>query len=572
MKQKHRRKIAALLMIILLLSSFRMITFADTPLIHPSIHEEIAAETPGSLGAGEDTVMPLDITFGNIVTGSVTVASTVYYAPHPNVSASTGYTLTPGGGFYCLGREYDYYYIYWYVGTKEMFGYIPVVNTNLTSSWDYIEYDIFRPATCSATTPVLSYAGTTNTYMSVGEIYAGESPLMVLGKQVNPYNNRTYYFVQYQTSAGLTKRGWVDIETGGIATVSTLATASHHSVNYSTSYFSFINEFSKKALTWDSVNDCLIQADFTGATNQTFKLEKVYYNGLDSGYYKILPSEYPSLAVTVNSTGYAEGLSLLVNSKATPDKRQEFRIDLNVETIEGVNTYTYAILSRSTGEFRAIEVHSGNGSIIQSKYLYNKNQQWSVRQVQAPFGGFYEQNNGPTSPNNYQVHVDDSITSMFTVSNVQHCLNRWSDVHSGLNSTAVAAPAIENAQNRLALLIEGITSSVTVAGETKFKVLQNNELVDATNRNGNIYTTVIEIYPDNIDHLSRSAHLKILTHEFGHAFKLTHTYREYEDYNGSPGWIEKTQSITLMDQGEFAPGYPTDMDTFRILNKWSSIS
>ena len=69
-----------------------------------------------------------------------------------------------------------------------MYGYIPIVNTNL-SGIAYIQYDIFRPATCTATTPVLSGAGTTNTYMSTGEIYAGENPLMVLGKKVNKYNN-----------------------------------------------------------------------------------------------------------------------------------------------------------------------------------------------------------------------------------------------------------------------------------------------------------------------------------------------------------------------------------------------
>ncbi len=568
MKKKNRRKIAVLLTIVLLLSSFRMITFADTILIDPSIREEIGAETPGSFGAGDGTVTPLDIGYGTVRAGKVTVASTVYYAPHPDVSASTGYTLSVGADFFCMGREYEYLYIYWYIGNKEMYGYIPIVNTNL-SGIAYIQYDIFRPGICNFSASVLSGAGTTNTYLQTGEIYIGENPLLILGKKENKYNHHIYYYIQYETSSGLVKRGWVDIENGAVAS---FETTSHYSINYSTSYFSFINEFSNKALTWDSVNNCLIQDEFTGAVNQTFILEKVYYDGVTSGYYKILPAEYPSLAVKVDNTGYKEGLSLLVTSKGHPDKRQEFRIDLNVETNSGVKTYTHALLSRSSGEFRAIEVHGGNGTIIQSEYLYNANQQWRVLRVQPPFGGYYEQNNGPTSPNYYQVHVDDSMSSMFTVGNVQHCLNRWSDVHSGLNITAVEAPTIENAQNRLALLIAGTTSSVTVAGETKFKTLQNNQLVDAIDPDGNIYTTVIEIYPDNIDHLSRSVHLKMLTHEFGHAFKLTHTYREYEDYEGSPAWIEKTQSLTLMDQGENAPGYPTDLDTFRILNKWSSIN
>lgn len=573
MKKKNRRKIAVLLTIVLLLSSFRMITFADTILIDPSISEEIGAGTPGSFGAGDGTVTPLDIGYGTARAGKVTVASTVYYAPHPNVSASTGYTLSVGADFFCMGREYEYLYIYWYIGNKEMYGYIPIVNTNL-SGIAYIQYDIFRPATCTATTPVLSGAGTTNTYMSTGEIYAGESPLMVLGQKVNKYNNRTYYYVQYQTSSFQAKRGWIDADNG---TVDYIYRYSTDSADQENCYFSFVNRYTENALTWNDDNDDILeQSTFTGALNQTFILEKVYYNTLFSGYYRILSAENPTMALSVDDTGYSEGLPIVMAPKGAPDKRQEF-LFLTVRGEKPEEVY-YFILSRSSGEYRALEVMNGSSTegahIIQSVFDQYSHQCWIPKLVDEPWGGVYIQDpNGGNFPGNYSVIVEPSASNnYFTTDIVQLCLNRWN------NNYATQYPARFN-----------LTATTTITGNYLSKVAVTTAPDDETlgicmqvlsaeatpitgSYDSNFYTTQIYLYPENYNGFDNGQKQKILTHEIGHALKLSHTYAVLKQNDGSLYWITESQELTTMDQNEDSPYNPTELDIFRLYMKWKDIA
>ena len=574
MKKKNRRKIAVLLIMVLTVSSFRMITFADPLLEEPSLQEQTLSKTPDSLGTagGAET---RDIGYGTARAGKVTVASTIYHAPHPNVSASTGYTLSVDANFYCMGREYDYLYIYWYIGNKEMFGYIPIANTNL-SGIAYIQYDIFRPATCSATTPVLSGAGTTNTYMSVGEIYAGESPLMVLGKKVNKYNNRTYYYVQYLTSGFQAKRGWIDADNG---TVDYIYRHSADSADQENCYFSFVNRYTQKALTWvDDGDDILEQATFTGALNQTFILEKVYYNTLFSGYYRILSAENPTMALSVDDTGYGEGLPIVMAPKGVPDKRQEFMFT-TVRTENSEEVY-YFILSRSSGEYRALEVMNGsstNGThVIQSAFDQYSHQCWIPKLVNAPWGGVYIQDeNGGGFPGNYYAIVDSSASNFFyTVSKVQECLDKWSSAYNLKYADRFDLHAATASSGNIltTIIVSDVIDDVVVFGAcNEILTAGASPNLDGWHTNDNWYSTEITLYSQDLDSKPDIQKTKTLTHELGHALKLSHTYSILKYVDNEYSWSEASHFLTVMDQGLYTTGEPTTLDVLRLYNKWGNI-
>lgn len=191
---KFRNIFACLIVFVLLGSMFMSAA--------PAVAEELSVEEMQPIGdAGNEQVMPLALEF-TPAWYATTAAATLTYAPYPSISAATPYTVPAGDGVWLLGRTYDCYYVHYVVPNgKVIRGYIPIGALNPTS-YIWIDYDVFLPATCTATTQVISGPGTTNTYYATGEIYANEDPLMVLGTEVNPYNNVTYYYVQYQQAAG----------------------------------------------------------------------------------------------------------------------------------------------------------------------------------------------------------------------------------------------------------------------------------------------------------------------------------------------------------------------------------
>ncbi len=586
MKRLNRRRIAVFLMIALLISSLQMVTTADAPLTESVIEKPLE-----SIDASGETVMPLDMNIDNYVYITLKTAATVMYAPHPNVSASTGYNLAAGTQVHTFGRTYDYYYIGWYIGTKLMYGYVPVSAVNKPSTTTWISYDIYRPATCSATTTVLAGAGTTNTFMQTGTIYANETPLMVLGQYTNKYNNRIYYYVEYMTSDLKAKRGWIDADTG---TVTKRIYGSTSAIQSTTEYFAFISKNSsnsneKKALTWNknSTNNVVEQQPFTGAFNQLFFLEATTYDG-SLGYYKIISADDPNMAVTVSSTGYSEGLPIVMETKGSPNKRQEFRIsnmlyssnsfeetaEVNDQTIN-VREVHQVIQTRASGEYRAIGLYSGNSSLIQSVFTGADHQIWELVKVKRPYNGTYGQSDGGSAfPGNYKVYVNTPTSSFYTTSIVQECLNRWNAVYSRLSlQTATTMPQT----SRLAIVTENTASDEHTLASTYYKQF-NGGFEESANSDSNWHSCRIELYSQNHYYSDSTAYSpnvrkKILTHEFGHALKLPHTFQEYyEGENGTRYWVDRRYGLTLMDQGAHEIGQPTALDIQRLKNKWDSVS
>ncbi len=358
---KYRNIFACLIVFVLLGSMFMSAA--------PAVAEELSVEEMQPIGdTGNEQVMPLSMVLTNTWC-TTTAASTLMYAPYPSISAATAYTVPLGASVCLLGRTYDCFYVHYEVPNgKVIRGYIPISVLNPTS-YIWIDYDVFRPATCTATTQVISGPGTTNTYYATGEIYANENPLMVLGTEVNPYNNVTYYYVQYQTSSGLVKRGWIDPR-GGTVTVNNLSWS-----NLSTSNeYIIMNVSSGKVLHWNTDNT-VVQKTLSDRDRQLFKLEQTSI----TGYYKIVASRNTNMALSVNTNSFTEGLPMVMQTKGTTTKGQEFYIEAN-----GYDSATYkpkyGILTRVTGNFRGVEVYGSSGaegaSVIQSLYYGNANQQW----------------------------------------------------------------------------------------------------------------------------------------------------------------------------------------------------
>jgi len=65
-----------------------------------------------------------------------------------------------------------------------------------------------------------------------------------------------------------------------------------------------------------------------------------------------------------------------------------------------------------------------------------------------------------------------------------------------------------------------------------------------------------------------------LTHEFGHALKLSHTYcavgKTYNQTTSSYKWFENTEETTIMDQGWRSDWQITQMDEDRLNYKWDN--
>jgi len=320
----------------------------------------------GNMGS---VASPMDMDLDSLSYATFNQTATVMYAPYPNYSAATAFYFTAGQAAYVMGRVYDCFYILWTTSEgKVMRGYVPVGSMNLTT-YPWVSYDVFKPATCSATAPVLSGPGTTTSYYSIGEIYAGEDPLMVLGTDINPYNNVTYYYIQYQLSNGLYKRGWIDPRAGTV-TIRSLTFPGALSISQP---YIIKNVATGKVLHWDSNNN-LIQKTMTGQGEQIFRINAA----ADTGYVKVLPARNTEKAMNVDTQMPYEGLPLKIATKTHPSKGQEFYIH-PVGTDSAGNT-KYALLTRCTGNFRSVEVYGGSSAdgtaIIQSKYLGATHQQW----------------------------------------------------------------------------------------------------------------------------------------------------------------------------------------------------
>lgn len=546
-----------------------IVSAGETPLI------------PIEEGAEEGSeVMPRDITFGGPTWCTLKTAATVYYAPYGTGCAPTEYTLPAGRGVYLVSRDYDYFYVYWYVDNKEMYGYIAMSALNLPSSYVWTEYDVYRPGRCTATTTVLSYAGTANSYHVIGEIYADEDPLMILGRQINPYNNVSYYFVQYQTTSGLIKRGWVDASLG---TVRIVAGSTCENL-YSSGPYCFMNRATGKAITWDRATNTLVQKKADGRMEQFFLFEKVsnVQGTSDYGFVRILSASDPTMAFTVEEKGYAEGLRIKMVEKAPIDKKQEFLVTFSYDTISAIY---FKLLTRSTGGYRGVEVYGGsaaeNTKIIQSKYLGNLNQQWEILRVTPHWDETFGQYSGSASPVNRKVYYDSSLTGHISFAAVQECVNRWNSAYN--LSLQVVSGGSQTANNCLATVVAD-----TIPLETKadaycspvicsssgvpayYSVEQSENYVD-----NKWFSTRITLDFDQFTGYTTEEIKGIICHEIGHSLKMSHTYMALKRSGNTYYWNVKETALSLMNGNVISRGTYTPagiwIDEYRIARKWDGV-
>lgn len=156
-----------------------------------------------------------------------------------------------------------------------------------------------------------------------------------------------------------------------------------------------MNVSSGKYLYWNTDNT-VTQKSLCDADRQLFKLERTAI----TGYYKIVASRNTAMALSVSTNSFAEGLPMIMQTKGTTTKGQEFYIEEN--GCDSSYNPKYGILTRVTGNFRGVEVYASSGaegaSVIQSLYYGNPNQQWVfVSVLEWPAKIFYDENCGYTA-------------------------------------------------------------------------------------------------------------------------------------------------------------------------------
>lgn len=558
--------------------------------------------TFSSQNGSENTAELRNIVYNVEIWATFSAATRVYYAPYASGNAPTEYTMPAGSGAFVRGRVYDYYYIYWYINEKIMFGYVPISSLNVTG-WIWINYDHYKPATCSATTTVLSGPGTTNTYFATGTIFSGEAPLMVLGQYTNEFNNKIYYYVQYELSNGLVKRGWVDSTLGTVRITSLVRS----SIITESDYYAFINASTNTALTWNSSSNVIKHQAFTGALNQLFRIDiQQNESGNNTYYSKIIPLLDETKALRVASTGYAEGLTLTTSARDGIDKRQEFCISTSTpmaigtvgtgENSAALLAQTVDFASRSTGYYRALSAEA-NGSVQQKKrnesVSFEPKKMWRLCRIGRLWDGTYGQNGGNAHPGDFYAYYDYTLSEYFPTSNSkQQALNVWNSANPDF-SLVNSSVYYRSDKDCLALITSDVISldeeeKRTLAGKCNPVQYLNGRWIPQNENyvNQNWYSTEIIL---NIDLMEENEYQigdirNALIHELGHALKLSHSFyystttsnQHYETYE----WMSVDLGTSIMNptsirtpQGQTPTlPSPTVLDIWRLSQKWDNIS
>jgi len=589
-KQTFQQRIAMIVLLALLFCCWGNVALAEEA---PSSAGNISVATSDNMQSIDEneTVMPMDITTGSGTWCLLQKNATAYYAPY-GTGCAVAKSFTKGQGVYVLSRDYDCYYVYWYESGKENYGYITMSALN-PPSYIWTQYDIYEKATCSATTQVLAGAGTTNTYKNIGEIYSGESPLMVLGKKVNSYNGVTYYMVQYETTSGFAKRGWVDASLGTVTYSAWSGVAQYED---QTENYYIVNKSTGLCLGWSSVTNDLTFTRMNGLTHQAFKILNVKNgNGRNNGYYQIVPASNQNLALRVSDTGYANGLSIDVATKSNTDKRQEFRLEIyhSTNNDEGELRFYTTFATRSTGEHRSLDIV--NGKLVQSTTNHaDSSQLWEIYREEDVWGGTYGLYGGSAHPGNYKVNVDPSILTEISLPEIQTCLDQWNSQDGRFSIQAVNGGQFNN--NRLTTLanrslneLMDYQNTLTGMFAPEFRNVNGgfDEIFEPTKSqlNGDWYSskTYIDLnkirqnYPED-DEFKREVLITII-HEIGHTLKLSHTYRHLNVENANAvgsqtvKWFETTVSTSLMNTEASASGYDylLPIDIRRFVDKWENV-
>lgn len=593
MKQNTKRLFLRLIAINLFLSMF-IGTVRAEPVITsnaPLVEDALIVEE-----GSENAVAPCDISFNEGVWTTLNSQSVVYHAPYATGNAPSQYTLPAGHGVFVCGRAYEYYYVYWYINGKEMYGYIPISKLTVTN-WIWIQYDLYQMGHCTGETTVLSGPGTTNTYIAYGTIYANEAPLLILGKVVNQFNSKTYYYIQYETDNGLAKRGWVDSSLG---TVSVLVRQQSSLINESNP-FAFINQETQTALTWDETTNTVKHQPFYGALSQLFLLDIQQHSSIANSYYaKIIPLADETKALRIASTGYADGLTLIASDRNGIDKRQEFCIAPTVSSVINIDPDTQVktmvcnveLFSRSTGYYRSLSAH--DNSIVKqtappTDNSVEFNKLWELVCVYAEWPETFGQYGGSKKPNDFYVYYDNSVYTYFHSYLQTQPISRWNTVYDDLSLTVSSAYNI-NDTNCLAKITDESLDYLEdddIIGKCLPIQRSGSSWVTATDNEMNFlrwHSTKIVLDLEQLENYSFQSGdiMNVLIHELGHSLKLSHAYANFKwvESVATGDWDPISLSSSPMNPGISATPsgqsvisiLPGALEGWRLARKWDSIS
>jgi hypothetical protein len=282
-------------------------------------------------------------------------------------------------------------------------------------------------------------------------------------------------------------------------------------------------------------------------------------------------------------------------------KTQEFTIsdivfdmdddDIREDTFKGV-CYN-CILTRSSGENRFLTLPS-NGVQAGAQIIHTDQRTgaWQILRIDEPWGGGYIKETNVTQqqydnpqyilpyklPGDYKVYISPEVTNLLTKTQITVCVNRWNAAYPNLSLSVVFLEQGQSAPNtdRLATVTLGSLNGTTL-GETQFQRYLNGILqTDGENSvffsyDSNVNSTIIQLDSIELQPETTEAKMKVLTHELGHALKMTHTHQGITAENGVRYWTHITQKLTVMDQRPHQYGSPTAMDIHRMEKKWNFI-
>lgn len=358
------KKISIIIMIVMIIQIFSSTVYGSNDTTQTGNSKETSVEQTSN-----ESMTTADTR--TTVWATTNKATNLVSAPYDNISTVIA-SLPSGSGFYIIERDYAYFYVTYLVDGKYRQGYVKMADVNY-SSYSWVNHNIFEKGVTnfsSSSQAVLSGPGTTNSYESIGSIYPGENPLLILKTKVNTYNNVTYALIQYMVSStGKFKRGWVPYSSLKVDTPkSDTDYIDENDIFYLESVAT-----SKMIQAVAASNNQYVtqQSSNISSTNQMFKIEKA-----STGYYRFILQSNTNLSLQVLGNQMAEGSQLGVATKGStgsPSKAEEFEVTIKDDG-------SFSLASRCTGRYRSVDLYGGNSAngtnIISSKTTNASNQKW----------------------------------------------------------------------------------------------------------------------------------------------------------------------------------------------------
>ncbi len=457
-----------------------------------------------------------------------------------------------------LERDYDFFYIQYTKDGQVRRGYASVSSFNAAdyAGYSWCTHNYFTTGYNNSGVAQTTYYGPTGTYSS-GAIDADEGshtdkPILVLRYE----SGRA--FIQYVTNPGEAgtvkfKRAWVN---SGCITVSPPA-----AFNIGSNYTLIKNASTGKYLQagYAAGSYTLSEGNQTGYEDQQWEIMS-FYTANGGNYYKIRNVSY-DVVLEIDGGIPVVNSPVTLEPEIEPDKSQHF-------AFQYVSANTYKILTRTSGNYFAVQSNGGNNPFQAVKKSSSTAQNWIFEPMNRCWANSYNNLTYSGGKAVLLYYIDTSTSTGISnaglnVTQVLTAASYWNNVNADLTLTRTIT------KSQAKIIITTTDSEEGFLGQTLNNI--GNTMSNWDYSTIEINATSDPSKGDYVIGLEDSEKIKLICHEMGHALKLQHPYGE-----GPKAINESVYSV--MNQG--MPGYtlyplvtgtPSQYDHTTLKLKWGGI-